>query len=98
EKIEDREGVVIYADPPYIAKGANYLHDLGPEDHARLAHALCRFRKTRVVVSYYAHPKLADLYHGWQQIDCIRAKSLVNQGRRDSGGVVYATEVILINQ
>lgn len=27
EKIEDRPGVAIYCDPPYLKKGAKYLHD-----------------------------------------------------------------------
>lgn len=61
ERIEDKEGTVIYCDPPYVVKGATYVHDFESDDHARLAKALGRFQSCRVVVSYYAHPQLADL-------------------------------------
>src|SRR5205823_6470448 len=71
DKIEDAPGVVIYADPPYLVKGSKYVHDFSDgfldkkNDHERLAASLNRFKKTRVVVSYYAHPSLGDLYRGW---------------------------------
>lgn len=97
EKIEDRSGTVIYADPPYLVKGGSYLHDFDSEDHARLAEVLRRFRRTRVVVSYYAHERLADLYPGWTAIACPVVKALVNQGRRDQSGRVEAPEVLLVN-
>jgi len=96
EKVEDRDGTVIYADPPYLKKGAEYVHDFAPEDHERLARALCRFRETRCVVSYYDHPELERLYPGWERLPLDAAKSLVNtgaaRGRRD------APEVLLVNR
>lgn len=95
--LEDGEHVAIYCDPPYIAKGARYVHDFAAGDHARLAEALRRFRRTRVVVSYYDHPRVRELYQGWTVVDCPVTKSLVNQGMRDRGGVVTAPEVLLIN-
>lgn len=96
-RIEDKPGTVIYADPPYLVKGAKYRHDFSDDDHQRLATALARFTKTRVVVSYYEHPRLTSLYQGWtvRQIDANKA--MVNQGMRDSGGAVKAPEVLLIN-
>lgn len=97
EKIEDDERTVIYVDPPYIEKGAAYLHDFALADHQRLADVLSRFRKARVVVSYYQHGQLADLYPGWEVVVCDIAKSLVNQGKRGKGGKVMAPEVLLIN-
>jgi len=97
ERIEDREGVVIYADPPYLVKGAKYLHDFEDVDHLRLATALGRFRKTRVVVSYYADPRLANLYPGWRLQPIDVAKSLVNSGKRDEKGATKAPEVLLVN-
>jgi DNA adenine methylase len=97
EKIEDREGVVVYADPPYLVKGAKYLHDFAAADHKRLAAALGRFKRTRVVVSYYAHPDLAALYPGWHERPVSVAKVLVNSGKRDSGGRTDAPEVLLSN-
>lgn len=97
ERIEDAAGVVIYVDPPYLVKGAKYLHDFKASDHQRLATALGRFTKTRVVVSYYAHPDLEGLYPGWTVRNCSMTKSLVSAGMRDKRGVVEAPEVLLIN-
>lgn len=97
DKIEDAPGVVIYCDPPYLTKGAKYVHDFESEDHAQLATALGRFKQTRVVVSYYEHPRLAELYHGWQQVDCTVAKSLVASGKRDANNAARAPEVLLVN-
>lgn len=102
-RIEDAAGVVIYADPPYLVKGAKYLHDfrdgfMGHEnDHERLADVLRRFKKTRVVVSYYEHPGLAALYPRWTRVECPTTKALVSSGRRDAGNNVIAPEVLLIN-
>jgi DNA adenine methylase len=96
EKIEDKRGTVIYADPPYFCKTTPYVHDLTDEQHNRLARALGRFRHTRVVVSYYDDPRLRELYAGWQHLDCTMTKSLVNptsQGEKTS-----APEVLLLNR
>jgi DNA adenine methylase len=103
ERVEDAAGVAIYCDPPYLVKGAKYVHDFADgfmgakNDHERLASLLSRFRKTRVVVSYYDHPALASLYPGWTVRRCPTVKALVNQGMRDRGGAVEAPEVLLIN-
>ncbi len=96
-KIEDAPGVVIYADPPYLVKAAKYLHDFDWLAHRQLAKSLRRFTKTRVVVSYYEHPDLADLYPGWTKVDCTMTKSLVSSGKRDAGNDTKAPEVLLIN-
>ena len=107
EQIEDREGTVIYADPPYLTttrvSGA-YLHDFAPArgnslfgesggDHERLAAALGRFRRTRVVVSYYDSPDLDDLYPGWTKTVVTIAKNLANPSAE--AGRVDAPEVLL---
>ena len=97
ERIEDREGTVIYTDPPYIEKGAEYLHDFGTSDHDRLAAALNRFKETRVVLSYYQHPELDRLYPDWLRIDATTTKGLVQSGSRAQGRV-DAPEVLLVNQ
>lgn len=97
ERIEDRAGTVIYADPPYLVKGASYVHDFTTEDHARFALALRHFAHSRVVVSYYADARLAELYPGWVVVDCARNKALASQGQRDRGAAVRAPEVLLIN-
>lgn len=97
ERIEDKDGTVIYADPPYLVKGAKYVHDFADEDHDRLAKILRRFKKTRVLVSYYDDPRLSSLYKGWSKLSLKATKAMVNQGKRDSGGAVEAPEVLLIN-
>lgn len=103
QRIKDRAGTAIYIDPPYLAKSDNYLYDfennggasLMPDDHERLADAMGRFRHARVVVSYYAHPRLHELYplNRWTHVDCSRAKNLTNQGGKAS----IAPEVLIVN-
>ena len=111
ERIEDKEGTAIYWDPPYLVKGAKYIHDFKTKgipsdanalvrnygDHGRLAISLRRFQKTRVVVSYYDHPDLAILYPRWERIDCTMTKSMTSQGKRDDTHQAKAPEVLLLN-
>lgn len=100
KRIEDSPGVVIYCDPPYLHKGAKYVHDFDGVDHESLALHLRAFHKTRVVVSYYDDPRLDDLYPrsmGWTKRRLKATKALVNQGMRDKGGAVDAPEVLLVN-
>jgi len=111
EKIADTEGVAIYADPPYLRAtrgsggGSGYLHDFSEEsspmfgsedDHGRLASLLGRFQQARVVVSYYDHPRLRQLYDGWRVIECTRQKNLHVQNRRGPGRC-DAPEILLVN-
>lgn len=96
-RIDDQDGTAIYVDPPYLVKGAKYVHDFADADHARLAEALRRFTRARVVVSYYDHPALDDLYPNWTRRRNVVSKALVAQGRRDKGNNVKAVEVLLIN-
>lgn len=101
--IKDRSGTAIYVDPPYLAKSDSYLYDfknhggasLIPDDHQRLADAMGRFQHARVVVSYYDHPRLRELYppNRWTYIDCSRAKNTSNQ----SGKASIAPEVLIVN-
>lgn len=98
DRLEDAEGWVIYSDPPYLKKGDKYVHDFTAEDHQRLAEALGRFKKSRVLVSYYDEPELQELYPGWTKLDFSMTKQLVNQGMRDkSEEVTKAPEILLIN-
>lgn len=99
ERVEDKEGTVVYCDPPYLVKGSKYVHDFAAEDHGRLAAALRRLTKTRVVVSYYDHPLLAEIYPGWRKVDVAVTKAMLSFGRRHAGaeGPVKAPEVLLCN-
>ncbi|UYV13773.1 MAG: DNA adenine methylase [Phycisphaera sp.] len=78
----------------FEASGAGIFGNI--DDHTRLADALCRFKHARVIVSYYAHPRLAELYPGWTVKDCAQNKNMSNctgRGERDS----KSPEVLLIN-
>ena len=97
ERIEDREGTVVYCDPPYLVKAATYRHDFTAADHERLAAALRRFKLTRVVVSYYADQRLADLYPDWRVIDCPTPKRLAKGGARPDAGTA-APEVLIVSK
>ena len=96
DSIPDVAGVSIYCDPPYLAKSKPYIHDFESEDHRRLAHALRRFTKARVVVSYYDYPKLDELYAGWEKRLFIRHKNLSNASESPPSGS-KCTEVLLTN-
>lgn len=96
ERIEDAPGVVIFADPPYVEKAASYRHDFEGGDHERLATALRRFKKTRVVLSYYEHQLLNELYRGWTKRRLTATKAMANQGKNRPGSV-EAPEILLIN-
>lgn len=93
-RIEDAPETSIYVDPPYVKKGAKYLHDFTPADHTRLARELKRFRHARVVLSYYEHPRVRELYAG-RSIEAIDvSKAMGNQGRRGESDA-RATELLI---
>jgi len=109
EKVEDEKGLAIYCDPPYLletrsdksglgreAGSARYLHEFTEADHVRLADVLRGFKRARIVVSYYASPRLAELYPGWTQVDCSRQKHLAVQNKRGSKRT-EAPEVLIVN-
>jgi DNA adenine methylase len=103
ERVKDVAGLAIYVDPPYLKKGARYLHDFDPAKHERLAVVLTRFQHARVVVSYYDDQKLLRLYpprrgnRGWTKISKPMTKNLAAQSQRDGSNRVVAPEVLLIN-
>jgi DNA adenine methylase len=99
-RIEDAKGTAVYIDPPYVTKGAKYVHDFEAADHERLAAALACFEKSRVVVSYYDHPIVRELYRGWEAVEVDVAKAMANQvanqgsrGKKDK----RAKELLLVN-
>jgi len=97
EAIADEPDCCVYLDPPYFVKAKPYLHDFTPDDHIRLAKAAARFRRARVVVSYYPHP-LVDAYYGdgWQRVEVVTTKNIRNQASRATGAT-KATELLLCN-
>jgi DNA adenine methylase len=100
ESMPDREGCVVYADSPYFDSsrtGGRYAFDFTPEDHVRLAAALRRFRKTRVVVSFVRCAESDELYAGWKVVEVTANKKL---GQHETGKSANppAKEVLYINE
>jgi DNA adenine methylase len=99
-KIEDSPEAAIYIDPPYLhgtmSGGAAYLYDFDAENHRQLAVEAKRFKRARVVLSYYDSPDLRELYAGWTFIDCSRHKHLHVQTARGSGRT-EAPEILIVN-
>lgn len=100
--IDDEPTTVIYCDPPYIRDGetrtssTKYVHEFSARDHVRLARALGRFKRARVIVSYYDHAWLYRLSPGWTVRRLDATKRLPTGNRRGSERE-SAPEVLLIN-
>lgn len=73
------DGVLIYADPPYLAsvrtlnhgrgRGPDYAHELRSDDeHRELAESL-RAARAAVVLSGYDSLLYAELYEGWHRLE-----------------------------
>lgn len=100
--IPDREGVVIYADPPYLPdsrRGGKYQFDMTIDQHAVLAAKLSNFRKTRVVVSLYETTQADVLYthdSNWRKVrlDAPRKMNMTGSETEveQSGEVVYIND------
>ena len=97
QKIHDSTGTAIYVDPPYIEKNAEYIHDLDMEKQEELAHLLARFKRARVVVSFYQHPELQRLYSGWYGTEITVSKAIAHQNSRGANKTT-AIELLLCNQ
>ena len=89
-------------------KSSRYKHDFDelvqdPRDsekmidkHELLALMLQKYTRARIVVSYYEHPRLHELYAGWTFIDHLTIKRLHTQNGRGER-VQAAPEVLIIN-
>lgn len=58
----------IYADPPWIGAGRNYLHEFTMLDHVMLSVMLTRFKHSKIVIRYGDDPIIRQLYpesDGW---------------------------------
>ena len=68
------------------------------DKHAILAEQLQRFKRARVVVSYYYHPRLETLYPGWGMRRLTATKNLANQNARENANPKPAApEILIIN-
>lgn len=70
-KIHDHSKGGIYADPPWVIAGKEYLHSFSENDHRDLAVCLSRFKQTTVVIRYGDEPLIRDIYQEpqWRWID-----------------------------
>ncbi len=90
-KIKDRQELSIYIDPPYYVEGSVYKHNFSEDDHVELIEILSKFRKARIVVSYYENEFIDDLYRlcGWNKVMYNRITTMRHTKR--------VTEVLYIN-
>ena len=73
-----------------------FQEDNNTDQHAELAQILRRYRKARIVVSYYDCLRARDLYDGWTFVDKTRHKHLHVQNTRGAKKK-EAPEVLIIN-
>lgn len=79
-----------------------YLHEFNHEsplfgdDHQRLRDALSKYKRARVVVSYYDCLKIRELYQGWTFVESYRQKHLHAQAGRGVR-LKEAPEVLILN-
>lgn len=95
-RCEDLAGHGLYCDPPFPGPGRRYVFHCGKkaseqqEWHGRLAEAVGRFRAARVVMRFYDHPLVRELYPEprwlWHRLE----------GRTQANA--KAPEVLLVNQ
>jgi DNA adenine methylase len=98
---EDLSDTVIYCDPPYVEKSDQYEHDFSRENHEWLAHVTRRrFSQARVLISYYDHPLVRELYPEpfWRWKRLTSAKAMTGRGGGNDGGKTNAPEVLICNQ
>lgn len=78
----------IYSDAPFPLGGEKYKHKFVEKDHRDLRDLLGKFQSARVVVRYYDHPLIRELYAGWKWIEFT--------GRKQSNA--DAPEVLITNE
>ncbi len=103
ENIKDESHAVIYCDPPYFTKSNKYIHDFESDDHDRLGELLGRFKRAKVIVSYYDHPKLEGLYPGWSRPHLANNRTGMRNATRNKKPPIHSgpkkqQEVLLVNQ
>lgn len=87
---KDKSGIGIYCDPPFPGPGDKYAHTMSDRDHRKLAETVSRFKTARVVMRFYDHPLIRELYPAprWTWIE---------QAGRDQTNYDSKPEVLLIN-
>jgi DNA adenine methylase len=87
DDVKDQTGCGVYCDPPFPSAGAGYKHNPGAAGsaeerafHERLAAKLTAFKATRVVVRFYRHDLVTELYprDKWDWIELEGGKKQTN--------------------
>lgn len=60
--VKDEDGHGVYCDPPFPEVGDSYKYAFDVGDQHRLAKKLAGFKRCRVVVRFYDHPLIRELY------------------------------------
>jgi len=93
-EIYDDEDTLFYCDPPYIDITRYYDNNFVLKDHIDLANILNNV-KGKVILSYYPHKLLDDLYKGWNKKN---VKSLLHSlPIKDDGKRIKVDELLLYN-
>jgi len=94
-ELYDTKDTLFYCDPPYIGVARYYNKIFSLKDHLRLAEILNNI-KGKVILSYYPHRLLDDLYAGWNrkivEVNIFSQPTLPEDKKRRK-----ATELLLYN-
>lgn len=100
ERYGRHDGVLIYADPPYLAsvrtlnrgrgRGPDYAHEFRTDDEHRELAAQLRAARAAVITSGYDSPLYAELYEGWHRLELA--------GLAGNGTDAARTEVLWSNR
>jgi len=91
----DREGVVMYIDPPYPENGVNYVHNMRSwTDHRELAHYLLN-SKSKWILSSYDTPEIRELYSQHHIIPVTSSSGM--RVKKENTSRVVVKEVLITN-
>lgn len=96
--VQDLLGHAIYLDPPFFGPGARYKHNGGATEEerrafqVRLRDALLRFVNCRIVLRFYDHPLIRELYPEGERWTWRRLKG------RDQANNGAKPEVLIVNR
>ena len=94
----DRDGVIMYLDPPYPENGVNYADNMRDwEDHEHLAEVL-KGSDCKWMLSSYNNQRMYDLYDGYNIVP-VESYSGMSTGKDSTGneGRVKNEEVLVLN-
>lgn len=91
----DREGVVMYIDPPYPGNGVNYAHNMRDwNDHYALATVLAS-TQSKWILSSYDNPEVRELFSPYHIIPVTSASGM-RKAKHNTERVIVQ-EVLIVN-